>query len=53
MRDLAELSSGLVILRLFGMMENKMETIIILGLYWGLYLDNGKENANCYLGFRV
>ena len=20
---------------------------------WGLYLDNGKENGNYYLGFRV
>ena len=26
-------------------MEKKMETII-LGLYWGLYRDNGKENGN-------
>ena len=24
-------------------------TIVILGLYW----DNGKENGNYYLGFRV
>ena len=23
-------------------------TIIILGLYWGLYGDNGKENGNYY-----
>ena len=22
-------------------------------LYWGLYWDNGKENGNYYLGFRV
>ena len=33
---------------------------VILGLYrdfirvmWGLYWDNGKENGNYYLGFRV
>ena len=24
-----------------------------LGIYWGLYWDNGKENGNYYLGFRV
>ena len=27
-----------------------METTIV---YRGLYRDNGKENGNCYLGFRV
>ena len=31
-------------------MDNKMETTI---LYGGLYLDNGKENGNYHLGFRV
>ena len=36
-----------------------METTGIIGvikdiwLYWGLYWDNGKENGNYYLGFRV
>ena len=33
-----------------GVLEQKMETTIV---YWGLYRDNGKENGNCYLGFRV
>ena len=46
-----------------GIMEKKMETTTmgyigsigyILGLYrGGLYKDNGKENGNYYLGFRV
>ena len=26
---------------------------VIQGLYWVLYRDNGKENENYYLGFRV
>ena len=26
---------------------------VIVGLYWGLYRDNGKGNGNYYLGFRV
>ena len=26
---------------------------VILGLYWGLHWDNGKENGNQYLGCRV
>ena len=30
-------------------MGKNMETTMILGLYW----DNGKENGNYYLGFRV
>ena len=34
-------------------MENEMETGIILWVIWGLYWDNGKENRNYYLGFRV
>ena len=25
-----------------------METTIALGLYWGIYRDNGKENGNYY-----
>ena len=24
-----------------------------MGVIWGLYGDNGKENGNYYLGFRV
>ena len=40
-----------------GIMEKKMEATIgiigvILGLY-GLHTDDGKENGNYYLGFRV
>ena len=39
-------------------MEKKMETTImgyigVLGYILGLYWDNGKENGNYYLGFRV
>ena len=30
-------------------MENEMETEGILGLYWGLYWDNGKENGIYHL----
>ena len=30
-----------------GIMEKRMETTIWgLGLFWGLYWDNGKENEN-------
>ena len=25
----------------------------IIGVYWGFYRDNGKENGNYYLGFKV
>ena len=39
------------------MEENGMETVIfgwlIVGMILGLYWDNGKENGNYYLGFRV
>ena len=35
-------------------LENEMETAIywdcILGLYWGVYKDNGKENGKYYNG---
>ena len=39
-------------------MEKKMETLgpfkgiyrAMLGLYWGVYRDNGKENGNYYNG---
>ena len=31
-------------------MENKMETTVI---HWGYIGNNGKENGNYYLGFRV
>ena len=34
-------------------MENEMETGIILWVILGLYRDDGKENGNYYLGFRV
>ena len=40
-------------------MEKKMKTTIIIGYMGvigyilGLYRDNGKENGNYYLGFRV
>ena len=33
-----------------GIMEKKMETIRVI---LGLYRDNGKENGNYYLGFRI
>ena len=42
-----------------GIMEKKMETTImgyigiIMGYILGLYRDNGKENGNYYVGFRV
>ena len=29
-------------------MEKKMETIGIIGVIWGLYCDNGKENGSYY-----
>ena len=29
--------------------KEKMETIIVLGLYRGLYRGNGKENGNYYI----
>ena len=39
------------------MMEKKMETtkgyIGIIGITQGIYWDNGKEDGNHYLGFRV
>ena len=28
-------------------------TVGYVGIIWGLYWDNGKENGNYYLGFRV
>ena len=34
-------------------MEKKMETTVVNWCYLGLYRDNGKENGNCYLGFRL
>ena len=35
-------------------MEKNMETLAgIMGVTLGLYRDNGKENGNFYLGFRV
>ena len=39
-------------------MERNMETTVvgyleIMGLYWRTYWDNGKQNGNYYLGFRV
>ena len=42
------------ILGFTGIMEKKMETTM-WGLEYilGLYRDNGKENGNYYLGFRV
>ena len=30
-----------------------VEGFTILGFIFGLYWDNGKENGNYYLGFRV
>ena len=40
--------------------KNESTVTIILGIHWkhigdilGLYRDNGKENGNHYLGFRV
>ena len=43
-----------------GIMEKKMGTtgiivvfIRVIGYILGLYWDNGKENGNYYLGFRV
>ena len=40
-----------------GIMEKNMETTIVvylgmMGLYWGTYWDNGKQNGNYYLGFK-
>ena len=29
----------------FGIMEKKMETTLV---YWGVYIDNGKENGSYY-----
>ena len=44
-----------------GIMEKKMETLGpfkgiyrgYIGVIWGFYRDNGKENGSYYLGFRV
>ena len=33
-----------------GIMEKKMETTIILGLFWSCMEDNGKEHGNYYSG---
>ena len=30
-----------------------VDPTVILGVILGLYRDNGKENGNCYLEFRV
>ena len=35
---------------IIGVMEKKMKTTIV---YWGYVRDNGTENGNYYLGFRV
>ena len=31
-----------------GIMEKRMETTIVQGLYWGSDRENGKENGNYY-----
>ena len=34
-------------------METTKGYIGIIGIIYGIYWDNGKENGNYYLGFRV
>ena len=57
LKDVVEVNVG----GYFGIMEKKMETTIICGLYrgyiyiWvilGLYWDNGRENGNYLIGFK-
>ena len=56
--DLPETPNPEVVsLNYIGIMEKKIETIGIIGgqigVLLGFYRDNGKENGNYYLGFRV
>ena len=48
-------SSGLVKATGFGRLRLRVRVYsrVYIGIIYGLYRDNGKENGNYYLGFRV
>ena len=36
-----------------GIVEKEMETPIYIGVYRGIYWDDGKDNGNCYSIFGI